>query len=244
MMNRAGRVQRDTFEAPRFHERQEVEMKFLRRQRVVVFALSLTLAIAGCSSQPGEESAKGTAGGSAGSALKNMLPKPSITVPAETSLEVRLTTGLNSKSNAAGDTFTASVEKDVLVDGKTAIPKGAEVTGKVTNAVPSGRLKQRAELSVTLTSVNVGGKPYELSTSTVGQKEGSKATRDVIFIGGGAGAGAGIGAIAGGGKGAAIGALIGAGAGTAGAMMTGQKDVKFPAESVLRFTLQQEIKIK
>jgi hypothetical protein len=215
-------------------------MKFLRRPWVVVFALSLTLAFAGCSSQPGEESAKGTAGGPA----KSTVAKSSVTVPAETALEVRLTTGLSSKDNKAGDTFTASVEKAVTVNGQTAIPKGAEVTGTVTNAVPSGRMKQRAELAVTLSSVTVGGKKHDLSSSTVGLKEGSKATRDVVFIGGGAGAGAGIGAIAGGGKGAAIGALIGAGAGTAGAMMTGQKDVKFPSESVLRFTLKQEIKIQ
>jgi hypothetical protein len=207
---------------------------------LVVFALSLTLAFAGCSSQPADESAKGNAGGSA----KSTVAKSSVTVPAETALEVRLTTGLSSKDSKAGDSFTASLEKDVVAEGKTAIPKGAEVTGTVTIAVPSGRMKQRAELWVSLTNVKIGGKTYDLSTSTAGHKEGSKATRDVLFIGGGAGAGAGIGAIAGGGKGAAIGALIGAGAGTAGAMMTGQKDVKFPSESVLRFTLKQEIKIQ
>jgi len=218
-------------------------MKFLRRPWAVVLVLSVTLVFAGCSSQPGEESAKGTAGGTAGSPAKSTLAKASVIVPAESALEVRLTTGLSSKENKAGDTFTASVEKAVTVNGQPAIPKGAEVSGTVTTAVPSGRMKQRAELWVTLTSVQVGGKTYDLSTSTTGHKEGSKATRDVLFIGGGAGAGAGIGAIAGGGKGAAIGALVGAGAGTAGAMMTGQKDVKFPSESVLRFTLKEEIKI-
>jgi hypothetical protein len=215
-------------------------MRFLRTPWVVVFALSVALAFAGCSSQPGDESAKGTAGGS----TKSTVTKTVFLVGAETALEVRLTTGLNSKDNKAGDTFTASVEKAVTVNGQTAIPKGAEVNGTVTTAVPSGRMKQRAELWVTLTNVKIGGKTYDLSTSTAGHKEGSKATRDVVFIGGGAGAGAGIGAMAGGGKGAAIGALIGAGAGTAGAMMTGQKDVKFPSESVLRFTLKQEIKIQ
>jgi len=215
-------------------------MKFLRRPWAVVFALSVTLVFAGCSSQPGEESAKGTDGGS----TKSTVTKTVFIVSAETAMEVRLTTGLSSKENKAGDTFTASVEKAVTANGQTAIAKGAEVTGTVTTAVPSGRMKQRAELWVTLTSVQVGGKTYDLSTSTTGHKEGSKATRDVLFIGGGAGAGAGIGAIAGGGKGAAIGALVGAGAGTAGAMMTGQKDVKFPSESVLRFTLKEEIKIQ
>ena len=164
-------------------------------------------------------------------------------LPAGTELNARLVDSLSSKNNNAGDTFKATVDGAVTVNGKTVIPKGAEVTGKVTNAVPSGRLKQRAELWVTLTSVKVGGKAYEISTSTTGQKEGSKATRDVVFIGGGAGAGAAIGGIAGGGKGAGIGAAIGAAAGTAGAMATGKKDIAFPSETLLRFRLEKELTI-
>jgi hypothetical protein len=210
-------------------------------------ALSMTLAFAGCSSPPADDSAKNAAGdsskGSSGGSAKSAPAKLELIVPAESSLEVRLTNGLNSKENKAGDTFSASVERNVTVNGQVAIPKGAEVSGSVTNAVPSGRLKQRATLALTLASVTVGGKTYNLSTSTVAQTEGSKTTRDVVFIGGGTGAGAAIGGLAGGGKGAAIGALLGAGAGTAGAMMTGQKDVKFPAESVLRFTLKEEVRI-
>jgi len=120
---------------------------------------------------------------------------------------------------------------------------GADVTGRVTKSVASGRLKERAELWLTLTEVKISGKTYTVSTSTTGQKEGSKATRDVLFIGGGAGAGAAIGGAAGGGKGAGIGAAIGAAAGTAGAMATGQRDIKFPPETVLRFTLEQELKV-
>jgi hypothetical protein len=222
-------------------------MNHRNRPWAIVIALSLALGIAGCSSPPAtDDTAKNEAakGSSKGGAARSGIFSNPIILPAETALEVRLTNGLSSKDNNAGDTFTASIERDVTMNGKTVIPKGAEVTGRVTNAVPSGRLKQRAELSVTLASVTVGGKTYDISTSTVGHKEGSKAGRDVLFIGGGSGAGAGIGAIAGGGKGAAIGALIGAGAGTAGAMMTGQKDVKFPAESVLRFTLKDELKIQ
>jgi len=66
----------------------------------------------------------------------------------------------------------------------------------------------------------------------------------VLFIGGGSGAGAAIGAAAGGGKGAAIGAAIGAAAGTVGAAATGKKDISFPSETVLRFRLEQELKVQ
>lgn len=164
-------------------------------------------------------------------------------VPAETELQVRTITNLSSKESQPGQIWEGTLESPVVVDGREVIPKGADVTGKVVNAVPSGRLKQRAELSLTLTSIRVRGRSYTVSTSSLTQQEGSKATRDVLLIGGGAGAGAAIGAIAGHGKGAAIGSAIGAAAGTLGAMATGERDIKFPPESVLRFRLQQDLRL-
>ncbi len=166
-----------------------------------------------------------------------------VIVPVETELVVRTITSLSSKENRPGDTFQGTLENPVTVEGRQVIPKGADVTGRVTTATPSGRLKERAELGVTLTSIQLGGRRYTVSTSTASNREGSKATRDVVLIGGGAGAGAAIGAAVGHGKGAAIGSAIGAAAGTAGAMATGERDVKFPSETVLRFRLEQDLKL-
>ena len=206
--------------------------------------LVLVLALTGCGQKSAEEStAEGTTPAKSGGAGRTSAPAVAAVLPVGTELTTRLVDSLNSKDSKAGDTFQATLDKPVVVDGKGVIPKGADITGKVTNAVSSGRLKQRAELWVTLTEIKVGGKTYEISTSTAGQKEGSKATRDVVFIGGGAGAGAAIGGIAGGGKGAAIGAAIGAAAGTAGAMATGKKEIAFPSETVLRFRLEKELSI-
>jgi len=211
-----------------------------------ILTLAAVLIFAGCSGSTDTASTDTAAPGAGGS--KAAAPKapanPPVTLAAETQFDIRLIDALNSKTSSAGETFSASLDKAVTVDGKTVIPKGADVTGKVTKAVPSGRLKERAELWVTLTSVKVGSKEYDIATSTTGQKEGSKATRDVLFIGGGAGAGAAIGGAAGGGKGAAIGALIGAGAGTAGAAMTGKRDINFPAETLLRFRLSEPVQIQ
>jgi len=230
----------------------------MKASRILFVALlGVSLVVTGCAQRPAEESASeqpaksgaaksgGTRTGGTGAARPAPAPPPAaaVTIPSGTPLEVSLITGLSSKDNKAGDVFVGSLNSAVVVDGKSVIPKGADVTGRVTKSVASGRLKERAELWLTLTEVKISGKTYTVSTSTTGQKEGSKATRDVLFIGGGAGAGAAIGGAVGGGKGAGIGAAIGAAAGTAGAMATGQRDIKFPPETVLRFTLEQELKV-
>lgn len=216
-----------------------------------VFTLAVVLVFAGCSggetssTDPASGGTAGTGGGGSKAAAPKAAPvAPPVTLAADTQLDIRLIDSLNSKTSTDGETFSASLDKAVEVDGRTIIPKGADVTGRVTKAVPSGRLKQRAELWVTLTSVKVGSRTYDISTSTTGVKEGSKATRDVLFIGGGAGGGAAIGAAAGGGKGAAIGAAIGAGAGTLGAAMTGKRDIDFPAETLLRFRLTDAVQVQ
>ena len=55
--------------------------------------------------------------------------------------------------------------------------------------------------------------------------------------------GAAIGAIAGGKKGAAVGAAVGGGGGTAAVLATKGKEVEYPAESRLTFTLAQDASI-
>jgi len=59
-----------------------------------------------------------------------------------------------------------------------------------------------------------------------------------------AGLGALIGGLAGGGKGAAIGAGVGAGGGTAGAALTGQRDIRYPPETRLRFRLKEDLEVE
>lgn len=220
--------------------------------------LALCIMLAGCAQKPAEEAGnnEGAAAPTGKARSSGEAPrrtparaKPApvaapVTLPLGTELDVRLITSLSSKENKEGDTFAGTLENPIALNSNTVIPKSTDVTGRVTSAVPSGRLKQRAELWVTLTSVKVGEKEYEIQTNTAGQKEGTKATRDILFIGGGSGAGAAIGGAAGGGKGAGIGAAIGAAAGTAGAMMTGKREVQFPSESVLRFELTKDLVIR
>jgi hypothetical protein len=166
-----------------------------------------------------------------------------VIVPAGTQLTVRLSQSLSSKTNEPGDDFTGVLDHDVTVDGKTVIPAGSEVTGEVVDAEASGRLKGTGRLFLTLTEVEVNGDSYDVTTSTAGRREGSKLKRNVLIVGAGTGLGALIGGLAGGGKGAAIGAGVGAGGGTATAALTGRRDIRYPAETRLRFTLKEDLPV-
>lgn len=154
-------------------------------------------------------------------------------IPANTRVSVRSNSAMSSASAKIGDAWDGTLAKDLVVDGNTVFKAGTAVRGKVTNAKPSGRLKDSGLLTLRLTSI--GGKAV---TSAPRVYRGESHTKsNVTKIGGGAAAGAVIGAIAGGGKGAAIGSAIGAGAGTGAAAYTGRKDAVIPAETVMAFTV-------
>jgi len=167
-------------------------------------------------------------------------PKP-IVVPSGTSLTVRTSQELNSKNSQSGQTFLATLAQPVGVNGKTALPSGATVSGTVVNAKAKGKIKGQAELSLALTSISVGGHTYSIQTNVLSSTAKGKGKRTAATTGGGAAGGALIGGIAGGGKGAAIGALVGAGAGFIGGAATGNKQIEIPAESALTFTLSEPL---
>lgn len=166
-----------------------------------------------------------------------------ITVPEGTELDVVLNQSVSTAENRSGDFFQAALASPVVIDGKTVIPKDALVKGHVVDAQPSGRLRGVAHLDLTLDSVEVNGKSYEIVTGDIGSYGKNHRRRNGVLIGGGAGLGAILGGVAGGGVGAVIGSSVGAGAGTAGAAYTGKKDIRLPAETSLSFRLARAVSI-
>ncbi|MBI1940082.1 MAG: hypothetical protein HYS33_01085 [Acidobacteria bacterium] len=154
-------------------------------------------------------------------------------VPAGTEIKVRLADQLDTGEAKAGQTFSGTVSEPVVAGGKTVLTKGAKVSGRVVEAVSSGRLKRPA--SITLELTNVGGRAVSTQPLRIDGK--SHLLRNVALIGGGAGAGAVIGGLTGGKKGAAIGAAVGAGAGTATAYITGKNEIVLPSEAEIPFVM-------
>jgi hypothetical protein len=196
---------------------------------------------------PGAGSANKAAGGTSSAGNKSAEAKPLqevVTIPAGTVVVVRLGETLSSNSSQAGQGFSGSVAKPVVIDGKTVIEQGAAARGTVVEAKSMGHFKGGALLEVRLNSVTINGKEHTIQTAAVEREIKGKGKRSAGFIGGGAGAGALIGALAGGGKGAAIGALAGGGAGTAGAAFIGNKEIVMPAETAVSFKLTQPVEVK
>ena len=164
-------------------------------------------------------------------------------IPGGAALHVRLDENLDTRTNHAGDGFSATLSEPVLVDGRVAVPAGTRFSGHVTAAGASGRMKGRARIGLTLDSFHLAGRDYRVQTTSVDRVSTSHKKRNALLIGGGTGLGATIGAIAGGGKGALIGAGAGAGAGTIGAAATGKKEVGIPVETALRFTLRAPVEL-
>ena len=158
------------------------------------------------------------------------------TIPAGTRITVRTGSELSSGTAKAGEAWTGTLAKDLMIGGKTIAKSGTPVNGKVTSAKSSGRLHAPGLLSIRLTSITASDGTIAVQTASYGAKGKGHMKSNATKIGGGAVAGAIIGAIAGGGKGAAIGTLVGAGAGTGVAAATGKQEAVIHAESLVTFT--------
>jgi hypothetical protein len=180
----------------------------------------------------------GSGGSSTGSSAAAAAPAP-LVVPAGTEITVTVDQKLSSKSSQAGQAFMATVAQPVTADGRTVIPKGSSVNGKVLRAKEKGKIKGEGELAITLTSVTIRQKNYPLSVGTLDSTIKGKGKRTAVTTGGGAAGGALIGGLAGGGKGAGIGALVGAAGGLVGGAFTGNKQIEIAAETPLTFTLSK-----
>jgi hypothetical protein len=170
-------------------------------------------------------------------------PRTTQTIPAGTTINVRLTQAIDVDASKTGQSFKAVVDDPISVGGSIVIPRGASATVQAVQVQQSGTMKGSDKVTLKLHSIGFGGMVYEVATTyveTKGKGEGKKTARKV---GGGAGLGAVVGGIAGGGEGAAIGAAIGGVTGAAVAA-SGEEHLSLPAETRLQFQLSAAVTIR
>ena len=222
-------------------------------------ALAVVLMQAGCSKENGPnqsivapEQSSVNRGGSYG--VPGRAPSPSNpralpgaasqTLSEGTSLVVRTTNSLSTKTHIAGQSFSANLEQPLALNGREVLAKGAEVEGVIVGIDKGGRVKGLATIAVQMTRLRTAdGRSVEISTNTITRDANATKKKDALKIGIGSGVGAAIGAIAGGGKGAAIGAAAGAGAGTGVVLATHGDAAVIPSESVLHFALRAPVTV-
>lgn len=151
---------------------------------------------------------------------------------------VRINQWLSSDRNQVGDTFTATLEQPLVVDGFVVAQRGATVIGRVTEAKKAGRTAGTSRLGVAITELTLAdGQQIPIQSQMIGRSGPTSYGRDAAAIGGTTAVGAAIGAGVGWGTGAAIGAGAGAAAGIIGVLLTrGQPTVIYP-ESVLTYQI-------
>ncbi len=178
-----------------------------------------------------------------------------VSIPSDSVLLVELLNDLSSETSQRGDTFQARVLEPREFEG-------AIIEGTVTNIKRSGKVKGKAEIQLSFTSIQLqDGRRATTSAQVIevigaggdnvgkvdkegGVQSDGSIKDDAKKVGTGSAIGAIIGAIAGGGVGAAVGAVIGAGVGAGGVLVTRGKELKLYRGQQLRLRTSGETKIQ
>lgn len=170
-------------------------------------------------------------------------PPQKVTVPAGTTLAVRLVDTLDSETAQQGQTFRATLSSPISVDGDIVIPVGHDVEGHVVNVQSAGKFAGKSLLALQLDRISAAGKYYNIQTDQWHREGSSRGKNTAEKVGAGAAIGAVLGGLIGGGKGAAIGAASGGGIGGGVQAATKGQQIKLPSETVLNFTLQSAVSV-
>ncbi len=182
-----------------------------------------------------------------------------LTIPAGTSIPVRLKNAISTKSSHVGDPIYAQSTFPVVVNDHIVVPAGTYVQGKISQIKPAGHIKGRAEVLVHFTTlIYPSGYTVMLpgaiegaagvNKASVKDKEGtiqgdSDKAKTAGTIAGPAAQGALIGAVTRGGEGALIGAGIGGAIGTTIAALSHGNEVRMGPGTTLDVILQRDVPV-
>lgn len=169
-----------------------------------------------------------------------------ITIPTGTRLTIVLDTPVGSDTSRVEERVAAHLAAPVVVGGETVIAADSRVTGIVTDAKRSGKIKGRAHVALRFDSLAPRGNDerYAIRTAAIGRTAAATKEKDALEIGAPAAGGALIGALVGGKQGALIGGAVGGGAGTAVVLSTRGKEVHIPKGTALTLKLTEPVTVK
>ena len=155
-----------------------------------------------------------------------------ITLPAGTHLPIVLETTVGSDISKVEDPVRAHLTRAIDVQGTTVLPEGSRLSGVVTDATRSAKVKGRAHVAVRFDTLVPAGEDdrYQIDTSAVARTAASTKKKDALVIGGG--------------KGAAIGSAAGGGAGTAIVLSTRGKEIHLPRGAAMTLKLEKPLTVR
>jgi len=169
-----------------------------------------------------------------------------VTLPAGTVLPVVLDTTVGSDISRIEQPVRGHLARGVVIGGRTVVGGGSAVSGVVTDAKRSGRVKGLAHVAMRFDTLTPSGadERYRIRTASIGRTAPATKKKDALEIGAPAAGGAVIGALVGGKKGAAIGAAAGGGGGTAVVLATRGKEVRLARGSRVSLRLTEPLTLK
>ncbi len=184
--------------------------------------------------------------------------EPSWTLSPDTVISVQLNGTLSSRTARVGDKFTATVTVPVYVNGRTVIPAGSIIEGRVTQVTPAKRMNRSGTIGIDFDDILF---PNGARVGLVGsltsddpktrrriddesRVSGEGNNRPAVFIGGGGAIGAVLGGIAGGGKGAVLGGVAGVGAGVAGVLLSKGEEAQVPSGTPFGVQIKQALIVR
>lgn len=190
----------------------------------------------------------------------NVDPGTDYNVPSGTKIPLTLTQGITTKTAKEGDPVYAQTAFPVAQNNRIVIPAGTYIQGVVRRVARPGRVKGRAELQLSFTSMilpngytlllpgAVDKVPGLQTVDTKGSEgtiegQGSKG-KDAATIAKTTAAGAGLGGITGDGKGAGIGAGAGAALGLATVLFTRGPEIQLDPGASVEMILEREITLE
>jgi hypothetical protein len=164
-------------------------------------------------------------------------------------LHVTLETAVGSDISRVEEPVHAKLTRGISLHGAEVVSEGSDVSGVVTDATRSGKVKGRAHVAIRFNTLvpqsgDTADARYRIETAVVARTAASTKKKDAMEIGGGGVGGALIGALVGGKKGALVGTAIGGGAGTAAVLSTRGQEVGLPRGAALELRLTRAVTVR